>query len=321
MTAIRYPNDKWFHTPHIARHISMLLTPELFAEKLFATWQKVDDKGITYYEEKYSDYSDPNRITELPKIEDGSLFPYVKFEGLDVKHTVTETYGLSIEFLNECRRNKTMLDFIRRGYNRASFWLAFLMNTKVLNAITNSFSTTTATELNEEPWNDTATAVWSDKTNRVPLDDINVIKLMINDTEGYNYEAADAYLQWSNFTELENYFQTEENLPWAKDPTTGQWNRMINGILFHPVHKLSGIPADTVLIIARNHKPTTIYERIDPNFSRGRLKDNSGNMLPALHMHKFFWDKTHSLHFQLWREFVALSTREQRKGVGILTGI
>lgn len=325
-TLMTYPNDEFLHEDFVAMTIQKYLTGELIAEQESTIRDIGDADSVSWIEEAYSDRSDPLRPASLDTLEiiDGSLFPHVNFSKFVVESAVLKTYGIEMDFSQACRRNTQMVDFIQRGLARGAYWLATLLNDLVFNTMTNSWSTTASTETNSEPWNVAAGVVWSDTTStpsRECVKDIKAIKLMVEDTENYNNDVDRAYLRKDNYSELGDYLQFSGAVgyPWANDPQGKPRKLTVDGVVFDAVHKLAGIPTSTGLFLSRGKKPTTIYERVDPHFARQKLKDNSGNTLPgAYHVHKYFSDDDHVTHIQVWREMYPVSTRWDRKTVGIL---
>lgn len=314
-----YPNDEFLHEKFVAPTIQKYLQGKLLGESLAIVRDIGEADSVEWLEEKYSDYGDPLKMSELREREDSALFPHVKFSGLEVKSAALHAYGLEIDFSEKVRRNKSMIDFIQRGYNRASYWLARLYNTLVFNSMTNSWSTTLANESNDEPWNRAADAVWSGGSANAPGDS-DAIALMVEDTEGYDEEVDLCYLRKDNFVEFRDYLQ-RNSFRWAYDPKTFGKGKHIsyNGIVYRPVHKLSGIPDSTALFIASASRPTTLYERTDPMYAKVKLRDNNGNALPgSWHTHKYFTDEDHVTHIQIWRESYPVTNRWGRKQIGIL---
>lgn len=323
-STITYPNDKFLHETFVAQGIQKYLQGDLLAEKEAVVRDIGEADSVSWIEEQYSDYGDPLRRSTLSEIElrDASLFPHVKFSQFEVKSAVLKTYGIEMDFSEQVRRNKHMVDFIQRGLARGAYWLAYLINDLVFNSMTNSFSAVASTETNDEPWNVAASFVWSDTTNRVPIVDMDAITLMVEDTENYNYELERAYIRRDNFTELNNYLTTTTNVPWVLDPKKGRWNRFAQGIKWDPVHKLAGIPASTALCLSRNIKPTTIFERTDKRYVKTKIRDNSGVVLPgSYHVHKYFTDEDHVTHIQVWRELYPVTNRWGRKSIGLIRSL
>lgn len=316
---ITYPNDAYLHKSVVVGAIQQYLQGDLLGERLATVRNIGEADSVEWLEEKYSDYGDPLKITELQEKEDSALFPHVTFSGLEVKSAVLHTYGLEIDFSEKCVRNRSMVDFINRGYQRAAYWLAWLYNSLIFNSMTNSWSSTTATEANDEPWNAAASAIWSG-ASADPPGDSDTIALMVEDTENYDYEVDLCYLRKDNYYELRDYLQ-RNSFRWSLDPITfGKKKHIVyNGIAYRPVHKLSGIPASTALFMSSRSKPTTLYERTDPNYAVARLKDNTGRDLPgSWHVHKYFTDEDHKTHIQIWREAYPVTNRWGRKQIGIL---
>lgn len=320
-STITYPNDKFLHETFVAQTVQKYLQGDLLAEKECVVRDIGEADSVSWIEEQYSDYGDILRRSTLSELElqDASLFPHVKFSQFEVKSAVLKMYGIEMDFSELVRRNTHMVDFIQRGIARGSYWLAYLINELIFNDMTNNWSTTGATESNDEPWNVAATAVWSDKINREPMTDADAISLLVSDTENYNNDPDRAYLRKDNSTELQNYLTETGNVPWVLDPKQNAWNRMFQSINWRPVHKLAGIPASTALVLSRNVKPTTLYERTDKQYAKVRMKDNNGKILPgSYHVHKYFSDEDHVTHVQIWRELYPVTNRWGRKSVGIL---
>lgn len=320
-----YPNQEYLNPPFVANAIEHYMTGELLAESEAEIVNVGNKSSVSWIEEKYSDKGDPRRVAALDNIElrDGSLFPHVQFSMLEVKSAALKTWGIEMDFSREVVRNPDMVNFVRRGIQRGAYWLAYLLNELVFNSMTNNWSTTPSTETNDEPWNLAApNGIWNpSNTSRNPIDDVRQLSLLVEDTDNFTFELDRGYFRKDNYSELLNYLQQPTNVyGWAKDPTTGGWNQLINGeIKANGVHKSAGIPNSTALFLSRNTKPTTIYERVDPLFARQRLQDNSGNTLPgAYHVHRYFTDKDHVTHVQIWREMYPVTTRWGRKSVGIL---
>ena len=316
-----YPNDQYFHPTFVAQGFQKLHQGELIAERESIIRDLGDADNVTIIEEEFSDFGDKFRPTALDKLEIGetSLFPEVKFSHFKVENDVVKTYGLQMVFSKNVRRNKFMIDFINRGMKRGAYYLAYLLNELTFKSMTNDWSTTPATEDNAEPWNMSAAFPWSNLTSRIPLKDISDMKLMVGNTNNFIFEPDRAYVQKEPFEELNDYLQTTTNVPWTIDPVTNDWNRMVRGIRFAPVHKLSGIPDDTALFLSRNEKPTTIWERTDPNYAQVRLTDNNGRQLPgAYHVRQHVDDDDLSMKIKIWREMVPVTPRIERKSVGIM---
>jgi hypothetical protein len=318
-----YPNDEYLHKTFIANAIKTYMTSDLIAPQEAKFRDVGDASSVQWIEELYSDYGDVLRISSADevKLRDSSLFPHVKFSHFDVKTDVLHKYGIEMDFSEECRKNTSLVDYIDRGISRGAYWLATLLNTVVFNSMTNSWSTTAATEANDEPWNYSAPNVWSDTTNRTPLEDVQALKLLVEDTQNYNYELDRAYLRKDNFHELQHYLRTANGtaFDWLLDPKSGRWNGMLDGIKFMQVHKLAGVQASTGLFLSRNVKPTTIYTRKDSQYAIPNLKDNSGNALPfPFHVHRYFTDEDHDTHIQIWVEMAVVTDRWGRKSVGLL---
>jgi hypothetical protein len=319
---ITYPNDKYFHETFVAQQVQKYLQGQLIAEAEAIHRDIGEATSVDWIEEQYSDAGDVYKPTDIADfiVEQASEFRHVKFAPFTVESAVLPTYGLEMDFSKECRRNKTAgVDFIQRGMQRGAYFLAALINTLVFNNMTNSWSSTASSETNNEPWNQAATAVWSDVTNRRPNLDLKDIKLLVADTENYANELDRAYVRYDNNEELIDYLQNTTNIPWVLDPKTNAWNQMYKGVRFIPSHKLSGIPASTALFLSRGVKPTTVYERKDTAFARKPLKDNAGNTLPGIyHTQVYETPQDNVVHVKIWRELYPVTDRWGRKSVGIL---
>lgn len=329
MVTTTYPNDDYLAPDVLGVAMERFARPNLLAWNLCKHVDMGDANSIQYVQESTSPLDDPMKPSALPEITPGSRFPEVKMKKFEVKSGVGKMYGLQMRFDRTVRRNKTMVNMINESVETGALWLAQLFNTLVFNNMTNNWSTTTATETNDEPYNKTVTHAWSDTTNRVPIENINDIKLLVEDTEGWANELEESYLQKTEFFQLSDYLQTTTNVPWAKDPTTGQWNRMVEGIMMNDVHKLAGIPANTALFLSRNKKPTTIYFKTDMamedapgEFATVPITTMDGKTLPGnWHIYQFFDNHTHDNVVQIWTEAFPVTTRGGRKSVGILAGL
>jgi len=321
-----YPNDRFLNKTFVATEINKYMQGNLIAESESVNRNIGNNKSVEWIEEKFSDAGDELRFTDLNKVEleQASIFEHVKFSQFEVKSAMLKTYGIEIDFSEECMENQVAgLDWIQRGYQRAAYFLAKLINDLVFNSMTESwYSAGAATEADDHPWNMAVTNPWSDTTNRDIIGDTQAITLMIGDTENYDYDVDRSYVRRDNYSEMTNYLQTKTNVPWARDPVTNQWNGMLEGVKFNKVHKLSGIPASTGLFMSRGVKPTKVFERTNPRYAAQVIADNAGNTLPSsYHVHRYFSDSDHVTHIQIWREIYPVTDRWGRKSIGILRAL
>ena len=117
-----YRNDKFLNPVYVERVMQKLNVGQLIAER-HSIVRDIGDAGtVQWIEELYSDYGDPLRITSLDSIElkDASLFEHVKFSQIEIKTAAIKTFGIEIDFSNEVRRNRQLVEYIARRYKRAA---------------------------------------------------------------------------------------------------------------------------------------------------------------------------------------------------------
>jgi len=326
MVAITYPNDEFLAPDAVTEKIDRFARGKFLGFDFCRYVELKGNESVEWLQEVSAPLGDAKALSALKEITDGGEFPEITFELYEHKTAVTKMYGLQMTFTRNIRRNTLLVNMINDGMERAATWLAKLMNDLIFNSLTNSWSVTASTETNDEPWNQAAAYVWSDTTNRTPLVDQDGITLKINDNSYWDNDVDTAYVRKDNFQELQNYLQTTGSVYWTVDPTTGGWNAMLNNVKYIQVSKTSGIPASTALYFRMGDTPTTCYFKNDMamegstgDYTTSPIINNDGDAIPGKwHVYRYFDDKNHNAVVQIWFEMYPVTTRKNRKTIGIL---
>ena len=295
------PNDRYLRKEFVESTIMDFMDPLLPWEDMFPH-VGVDALSITWFKEQYSRTNDPNKRAPSLRREDGT-FPHVKMSGIQEQTAQMMQFAFEMDFDERVRRYETFIDHINRGLKRLAFWVAESINTQVLNTLTNDLSTAQAGDDAILLLNVTAGAgvAW-DAAGATPVDNIRDAILLIEDQAGYAYAPTDLFLTPSDYKNLKAYLETGVTFQWVKDPTTGDWNGMVEGMKVHKL-KDAGLPNGKGLLMDMNNPAVTIYTSSDPDYST----------LGKLNIHTYTSDADHRYHIQVWRDLVPVL--KEPKGV------
>ena len=282
------PNDRFLRKEFIESTIMDFVDPLLPWEDMFPS-VTIDALSVTWFKEQYSKTNDPNKRTPSLRREDGT-FPHVQMSGIVEKTAQMQQFAFEMDFDERVRRYASMIDHIDRGMRRMAFWLAESINTQVINVLTNDLDTGQTGD--DAILTRAGAQVWT-HGSAAPIDDI---RNCIHDLEiqsGYSYSPTDLFLHPTNYMELKAYLTTGVTFQWVKDPTTNDWNGMVEGLSIHKL-KDSGLPEGKAILMDRTVAPLTIYESSDPAYSsQGKLQ-----------VHTYTSDMDHRYHVQVWRDLV-----------------
>ena len=297
------PNDRYLRKEFVESTILDYMDPLMPWEDMFPH-VAVDALSITWFREQFSKTDDPNKRAPSLRREDGT-FPHVQMSGVQELTAQMLQYAFEMDFDERVRRYETFIDHIDRGMKRLAFWVAESINTSMVNTLTNDFSTTQS-GIDAINLFQSANS-WSSGT-ATPIDDIRDAILVIEVQTGYAYSPTDLFLTPTNYKELKAYLETGVTFQWVKDPTTGDWNGMVEGMKIHKL-KDSGLADGFGILLDMNNPAVTVYTSSDPNYS------TSGR----LNIHTYTSDYDHRYHVQVWRDLVPVL--KEPKGVCMLYDI
>lgn len=234
-----------------------------------------------------SNKADPGQMTELAE------FPLRATENYEERSGRIERYGHSIAFSEDFilfTRNE-FINLMNRKLERIAYWFTDMINVTAGNVLTNSYSTSQSGD--DAIHVEAADTVWS-SGSADPIKDIRDLAFTMETSEGDFVEPTDLWLTPENFRELNDYLDfTSQN--WTLDPFTRRNVLNIDSIRVHRAPQSSGLPASTGIMLSNpeTNPPITMYEHVDPNFSRTGI----------LHVKRHLDEDNHATIFQYWKRF------------------
>jgi hypothetical protein len=282
-----------------------------------------DAPSIRYYEDLYSDSSDPLKLDPI-LLGSSAEFPTVKVSSISEKFAGLLKYGLAIQFDEDVRRYADRLDEIVRTRDRVGYWLAAFRNKIATDAIV------------KRTWgaaNDPTDAVtgprvleigtaWTASGANPVSDVIDAIK-RIEDQTGYAYTLTDLWMKPTTYFAFVKYVVDNDAAVWQGSPFGPLTVPAIGGVNFH---KVLAAPSDTFVStngeVALGMDMRAGKQAVTRYFSQnqGDVPESGGYTQAGdgLFVHSFFNDLNHKLTYQFWFEEVYVN-REPR-GVILLDG-
>jgi hypothetical protein len=303
MTQISGTNARFLNTEVILSEIMRVMEPKLAFLDLIPF---VDTGGLpVVYGKKASASSDG--LKQTPRMTaPSSRFPEVQISRMTKETAITATEGLSMTFDKAALTLPAGRDIIISTYEEVAYWIAQYMDATIY-ATLDAGSTDTGM---------TPSAVWSAAGATPLLDMLNFKNGMIH--EGYPYRLTDAFVEGTNFTEMEAYLIASEIPEYRQavinSPITDEIVLPIEGKpMLHRL--LSGIVHGDIMGIDRNHRgAATVYYHNDPQFGTPATINyvtvvNGQEVIKpvpnfGLSTHQFYVDDTHETKVQVWLDTV-----------------
>ena len=304
MVQISGTNLRFLQTDVVLSEIMRVMEPNL---KFIDVLPFVDSGGqpVTYGL-KGSRSADSKK--QLPRMKTpSSRFPEVEITRMTKATVLTKQEGLAIRFDKDALKLPAGKDMIMDAYQTVGYWLAEAMNTGIYTTIRAG-----GTDAGMTP-----TAVWS-AAGATPFEDLRNFKNGMK-REGYAYRMTDAYVEMTNYNELESYLATVDitdmqRLKIFGLPTLNQ--DVVNIPLVGDVHGVfSGVTHGDLLGLDRNNRTAaSVYYNNDPDFGTPSAIDFdtvingvvTAKTVPnfGLTTHQYFEDDTHDTVVQLWYDNV-----------------
>lgn len=230
---------------------------------------------------------DPGQMGEL------SEFSLRTTDDYEERNGRIERFGHAIAFSQDFilfTRNE-FINLMNRKLERVAYWFADMINVNAGNVLTNNFDTGQSGD--DAIHVEAADTVWS-SGSADPIKDIRDLAFTMETSEGDFVDPTDLWLTPENFRELNDYLDfTSQN--WTLDPFTRRNVLNIDGIRIHRAPQSSGLPDSIGLMLSNpeTSPPITMYEHVDPNFSRTGI----------LHVKRHLDEDNHATIFQYWKRF------------------
>jgi hypothetical protein len=303
MVQISGVNDRFLQAPVVLSEIMRILDPYLAFDGIVPY---VDSGGepVTYLL-KASKSSDAKKQT--PRLmTPSSKFPEVEITRMTKKSALLNEEGLAIRLDKDAIQKKAGVDMIMDSYQTVGYWLGEYINTRIYTVLRAG-----GTDAGVTP-----TAIWSAAT-ATPLEDMRKIKNAMK-REGYPYRMTDAFVEMTNFNEMEGYLISSE-IPAYREAALASGNGEITLPMEGKptLHGLfSSVTHGDILGMDSAHPGSALYYHNDPQFSTGSISydTNSGTGAPTvktvknfgLSTHRYFEDDTHDTIIQLWFDNVVV---------------
>jgi hypothetical protein len=259
--------------PYLRRDVAMMSMYPLLNQKLmwlspengnFVNRIQVDTDAISYLKQTYTPSSDPKK--ELPPDRvPGTAFPEIDRTRMTENPAVLKQKGFRLRI-----PKKVLLDVkmaraeIQENYDYASYLLAEAVNTNMYSEITSQANTSTTKFV--------PSAVWSAEGAKPILDLVHLAEDM--DVDGQPFNMTDAFINKTNFWELNDYLLTVDVDSWKQQQLYGQptiTNDKINIPMFGAITKTAGATEGSVLGMDRNNPAIEFYYRLDPDKSNPNI--------------------------------------------------
>jgi hypothetical protein len=296
-------NDRFLQKEVVLSEIMRVMEPDL---KFMDLIPFVDSQGQPVpYAKKGSSSGDSKKQT--PRlITPSSKFPEVQFSKITKTVALTKTEGLAIRLDKDAIKLPAGRDMIMDGYQNAGYWLAEYLNSSIYTDLRAG-----GTDAGIAP-----TGQWS-AANATPIRDMQVFKNAFK-REGYPYRLTDAFVDQTNFGEMEGFLIASE-IPQYREAAlnTPVQDQMVIPIEGKPVlHGMfSSITHGDIFGLDRNHPAAAMFYNNDPDFSTTTVQYETvvnGVITPktvpnfGLNTHQYFEDDTHDTVIQLWFDRVTV---------------
>ncbi|MFA4971955.1 MAG: hypothetical protein WC683_05030 [bacterium] len=296
-------NARFLQTPVVLSEIRRVMEPYLkFTEMV----PFVDSGGLpVVYGIKNSKSADA--MKQKPRMTaPSSHFPEVQITRMTKATAITTVEGLSIRLDESALRLPAGRDMIMDGFNSAAYWIAENLNTTIY-ATLDAGSTDAGM---------TPTGQWS-AAGATPIKDALAFKNGFI-REGYPYRLTDAFIDSTNFGELEGFLVGSE-IPSYREAAlnTPLQDAIVLPIEGKPIfHRLlSGITHGDIMGLDRRNPGYAVYYHNDPNFGTPQSISyetvekgvTTVKTVPnfGLSTHQYVEDDTHDTIVQIWVDVVA----------------
>jgi hypothetical protein len=296
-----------------AKDLDMLIAPLLIWDE-FIPKETVGARAFTYFKETISGTqkhagTDP-RKEYAPARASGSEFAYVTVSPFEQAVGALKSRGIAFALDEDALTFSEGVDPLVRTRTRVSYWLAEQINTEMLTAMTNNFSTTNTDDTAMEDIVEHSTDFGVETTvgnlagviddpydwdlpDGDPVTDLIDLKTVMDDQDGYNYNATDCWMRYRDLNLLNKYIM-DIDADWQSDPNGGFTTNAIAGLTLHGVQNTAGFPTtvgDGYILMLDSANPTgTTYQTFYPQYPK---TDN-------MNYHSYVKDETHDHHYQFW---------------------
>jgi hypothetical protein len=301
MTQISGTNDRFLSKDVVLSEIMRIMEPELV---FLGVIPYVDSGGENpTYGVKGSKSADAKKQTPRLKTP-SSRFPEVEITRITKKSAVLSEEGLSIRLDKDAIQKKAGIDMIMDSFQTVGYWMAQARNT--------TFYTTMRAGGTDAGM--TPTAQWSEAT-ATPIEDMRGFKNGFK-REGYPYRLTDAYVEMTNFNEMEGYLLQSDIAQYRDAAMTGSGSsQFVIPIEGKPTLRglFSSVTHGDILGLDRNHPGASVFYYNDPQFSVPQITFETveGSSVVSktvqnfgLSTHRYFEDDTHDTVIQIWYDNV-----------------
>lgn len=291
------PADAFLRNVNIeAMVISQVGPRQFFLDRVFRQVMRQPAKEITWARFRNAFDTDP-KLKEPKEYQWGNPFPRTGVSDPEIMRASTSTWAQAIEFNYETRRYlNTAFDTINRQISWVTQKFNQTVNTHIANVMANDFdpNQTNFTDAEDQIIVVEADETW-DSDNRDPIKNIrDGIETMAN-FPGHRKDATTLLVQNTDFRRLMDYFTNVDHV-WARDPTTGQIIREVDGVMIEKVPADAGLPQGSALLLAEGpgEPPiVTLWDDVDERFTQSgivhvRQFEDPENMNRVVMMHKTF---------------------------------
>lgn len=262
MTQVSGTNERFLRKDFVVPKLFEIMSPNLFWLDVINKTQ-TDSRSITYKREATSDADDTNK--KRPKARTASAkWTYVNISDITVESALLQKNGFAIKIDEDAIDYTEGIDEIQRGFRKLAYWLAEDLSTRIGTDLKAGATTPT--------W--TPAAVWSDATNRKPVEDLRQWKHAMR-KPGYAYRLTDTYVHMDNLEELEAYLlalDVNQDIR-AKAygyPTITQ--DQIDIPIVGRVHGVeNGLNEGEILGMDRNNPGATMWYNNSPRYSQEKI--------------------------------------------------
>jgi len=295
---VTLPNDYFLNKVYVTTEILKKMNPLLmFLDPASFEFPRVkaQSRSFVYFEDKYSDASDPMKRTARRRTSIGE-FASVEISPIVQKTGQLEAFGFEIAFDEDVLLFEDKIDDLVRGRNRVAYWLAEQRNKNHGDALVQQEWGPNAT-FTDDPLSGprvvTAATPWTAAGPDPVVDILNARKTM-EEQPGYSYRITDMFMNTADYYQLVKYLVNKTQTVWQKDPFGVFEIPTLAGISFHqvktPAFVLKDSVGDAALALDRGNPAATLYQAVNPQYAVG----------DEIQSHVYQDNATHKLHYQFW---------------------
>lgn len=307
---------------YLKKEVAIPLAYEIMEPSLiwgnFVRKVKEDTNAFLYRYDSTNKSSDSKKKTPPIHLL-GGQFPEIDKSRKVTASALIEAQGFSMRLPRNVVREKTGRSEIMEAYETAGFWLAEIVNTNILSAMTTG-ATTSFTAFSPD-------ATWDDAT-AAPITDLRHLAQDM-DREGYPFRLTDVFLNKAGWYELGDYLTSVDitelkQLKMYGMPEIGK--DVISVPMIGDVHKvMSGMTDGYLLGLDRNNPGAELHYYNDPKYAVPTISyktkvDGKQTRLSVPNMgfnfSQYEEDDTHDTVLQFWVE----NKTVVKKPLGILYG-